>query len=993
MEPERWRRIEDLYHSALEVAEDQRATFVKQACAGDDALREEVESLLAYQKPAQDFIEAPAFEMAARLMAQDKASSPEGDPVFVGRTISHYRVLEKLGSGGMGVVYKAEDARLHRSVALKFLPDEVARDPQALARFQREAQAASALNHPNICTIHEIDYADGITFIAMEFVAGKTLDRLIPRHGLRLNEALKYLVQIADALAAAHKAGIVHRDLKPSNVMMTEQGLVKVLDFGVAKLTESTEPDEDEATRTLKPTTEEGVIVGTVSYMSPEQAEGRKVDARSDIFSFGALLYEMVTGRRAFQGDSQLSTLTAILREEPKPAGQVVEGLPRELERIIGRCLRKSPERRFQAVPDLKVALEELKDESDSGTLGAATAPQRRQRRRLAWTAALLTVVGVFGALWFVRSTVKAPEPTLTAVPLTTYPGFQQEPGFSPDGNQVAFSWDGEKRDNLDIYVKLIDTSGSPLRLTTNPAADYCPSWSPDGRFIAFLRKVSQEKSAVLLIPALGGPERKLAEIFNADFNASAERRLEIQPGGLAAGQNLTWSPDGNSLVISDRDSRREPFALYLLSIETGEKRKLTSPPAQLVGDTSPAFSPDGRTLAFSRRIDYGLGDLYLLAFSDGLRPTGDAKRITFENRGATSPAWTADGHEIVFSAPGGLWRIAASGFTGRTVKPQRLASFGENVIKPVISRRGQRLAYSHLFFNSNIWRLAAPALDGSPSVRDAKSLKPVNSVAPFISSTRDDSAPQFAPDSKRIAFISARSGNDEIWVCDSDGSNSVQLTSFRGPAVTTPRWSPDGARVAFDSNAAGEYDIWVVGANGGKPQRMTTDPSNDGNPSWSRDGRWIYFDSARTGKQQVWKIPANGGEAIPVTRDGGFAPLEAPDGKFLYYVTSLTETNLWKIPVQGGQATKVLEGLSNYLNLAIVDSGVYFVPSRNTAAGSSLQFLSFATNKVRPVANFEKPLDLNSQGGLAASPDGRWILYTQVDQAGSELMLVENFR
>jgi serine/threonine protein kinase len=279
MEPELWRRIEELYLSALQVAEDQRAAFLKEACASDDALREEVESLLAYQKPAQDFIEAPAFEMAARLMAE-KASSPEADSVLVGRTISHYRVLQRLGSGGMGVVYKAEDTRLHRSVALKFLADEVAGDPQALARFQREAQAASALNHPNICTIHEIDCADGITFIAMEFVAGKTLDRLIPRHGLRLREALRYSVQIVDALAAAHKAGIVHRDLKPGNVMMTEQGLVKVLDFGVAKLTESAAPGEDEATRTLKPTTEEGMIVGTVSYMSPEQAEARKVDGR-----------------------------------------------------------------------------------------------------------------------------------------------------------------------------------------------------------------------------------------------------------------------------------------------------------------------------------------------------------------------------------------------------------------------------------------------------------------------------------------------------------------------------------------------------------------------------------------------------------------------------------------------------------------------------------------------------------------------------------------
>jgi Tol biopolymer transport system component len=249
---------------------------------------------------------------------------------------------------------------------------------------------------------------------------------------------------------------------------------------------------------------------------------------------------------------------------------------------------------------------------------------------------------------------------------------------------------------------------------------------------------------------------------------------------------------------------------------------------------------------------------------------------------------------------------------------------------------------------------------------------------------------PQFSPDGKRIAFVSDRSGKAEIWACDSDGSNSIQLTSFRGPSVTTPRWSPDGRYIAFDSDAEGEYDIWMIGANGGKSQRMTTDPANDGNPSWSHDGQWIYFDSARTGEQQVWKIPASGGEAIQVTRDGGFAPLESRDGKFLYYVKSLADTSLWKIPIEGGRGTKVLEGVHDYLDLAIVERGVVFVPTRDPA---SLQFFSFATNKIRPLANFDRPIALGAVGGLSVSPDGRWILCTHFEQAGSELMLVENFR
>ena len=334
---------------------------------------------------------------------------------MIGKTVSHYRILEKLGSGGMGVVYKAEDTKLPRFVALKFLvgahgmrPGEGERrsplhDPVALERFKREARAASALNHPNIITIYDIDEAEGIHYIAMECVEGKTLDRLIARHGLRLNEALKYAVQMATALAKAHAAGIVHRDLKPTNVMVTDDGLVKVLDFGLAKLTEAAPTGDAETAATVEPTTEEGTIVGTVGYMSPEQAEGKPVDARSDIFSFGSVLYEMLTGQRAFQGETKASTIAAILREEPKPLSQAVEGLPREVERLVKRCLRKDPAHRFQHMDDLKVALEELKEESDSGELaetgvGAGLA-RPREGKALPYMRWALVVGGALTAL------------------------------------------------------------------------------------------------------------------------------------------------------------------------------------------------------------------------------------------------------------------------------------------------------------------------------------------------------------------------------------------------------------------------------------------------------------------------------------------------------------------------------------------------------------------------------------------------------------------
>jgi len=280
---------------------------------------------------------------------------------MIGRTLGHYRIVEKLGEGGMGVVYKAQDQHLDRLVALKVLPPDKLTDRERRRRFTQEAKAASALNHPHIITIHDIASDGGIDYIAMEYVAGQTLGELIPRKGLRLNEALKIAVQMADALAKAHSAGIIHRDLTPGNVMATDEGQVKVLDFGLAKLTEAMALADDEPTQTAKPTTDEGTIVGTVAYMSPEQAEGKKVDARSDIFSFGAVLHEVVTGCRAFQGETRASTLAAVLKDEPKPASQVAVGLPREVDRLIRRRLHKDPAHRVQHMDDLGVALEAVR--------------------------------------------------------------------------------------------------------------------------------------------------------------------------------------------------------------------------------------------------------------------------------------------------------------------------------------------------------------------------------------------------------------------------------------------------------------------------------------------------------------------------------------------------------------------------------------------------------------------------------------------------------
>ncbi len=887
---------------------------------------------------------------------------------MTGQTLSHYQILEKLGEGGMGVVYKARDNHLDRLVAVKVLPADRVTDADRKRRFVQEAKAASALNHPNIVTIYDIDQASGVDFIAMEYVSGKPLDQLVPRKGLQLKAALKYAVQMADALAAVHAVGIVHRDLKPGNVMVTESGLVKVLDFGLAKLSEevatpgSTGSEERTLTVPPRPKTEEGVILGTVSYMSPEQAEGRPVDARSDIFSLGSVLYEMVTGRKAFQGETKLSTLTAILNEEPKRVGELVEGLPKEMERIISRCLRKEPSRRFQHMDDVKVELEELKEESDSGTLFApALAGGQRRRLNLVWVAGLVSLLLVAATVvWFIRSTTRSPGPELTAVPLTSLPGIEDFPTFSPDGNQVAFMWNGPNRENFDIYVKLVGPGGQPLRLTSDPAADSCPAWSPDGRSIAFLRELSGGRFAVVLVPPIGGPERKLAEV-------------------PSPGPSVAWSPDGSSLAIIDQEAPNEPArGVFLLSIDTNEKRRLTSG-----NDYCPAFSPDGRTLAFVRRNAGGdSGDIFVLPLSSSLHPQGEPKLVMSLGHSFGRPffglTWTLDGREII-AAPGissvssgSLCRIAADGSGSR----ERLAFTGDEASSPSLSRQGTRLAYARGARDLNIWRLELAAAE-------RKARPPVK----FISTTRSEATAQFSPDGKKIAFYSNRSGNDEIWVCNSDGTSAVQVTSLGGPLCGTPRWSPDGEQIAFDSSPDGHWDIFVVGASGGKPRRLTNEPFFDDSPSWSRDGKWVYFCSNRSGTKQIWRMPPQGGEAIQVTRNGGRIAFESPDGKFVYYTKSDEgKEGLWRMPFAGGEETQVINSvIVGGRAFSIIRDGVYFITG---AQSCTIQFLSFRTHQNEILATVENPVN-----DLTVSPDGRSILYTQRDQSGSDLMLVENFR
>jgi predicted Ser/Thr protein kinase len=572
MNSDRWKQVDGLLQSALERPPGERSEFLRKACAGDKELEQEVRSLLASQQEAGSFLESPAIEVAARDQeATETIRSP------IAQTISHYRILEKLGAGGMGVVWKARDTRLDRFVALKFLPAAKMSDPERKRRFVQEARAASALNHPNIITIYDIDQADGADFIAMEFVPGKALDRLISRKGLRLNEALQYAIQVADALAAAHAAGIVHRDLKPGNVMVSENGCVKVLDFGLAKLIERGGVSELARTETIEqaPKTEEGMVVGTVSYMSPEQAEGKKVDARTDIFSFGAVLYEMITGTRAFVGDSILSIMSAILRDEPKPAAEIVLGFPRELDRIVTRCLQKDPNRRYQHAGDLKIDLQRVVEELVAG--GSAIGeemPGKRSVSRWLWLAATAACVAVSFAVGWRLQGPPAEQPPWNLTRLTSDAGLSNVAALSPDGKLVAYSSDRSLDGERDLYIKQV-AGGQPIRLTSDGAGNTTPDFSPDGSKIVF--RSNRDGGGIYEIPAFGGEARLLAR----------------------DGLNPRFSPDGSQVaywVGTPGVAAAVPGsgAVWVVPVAGGQPQRVGS---NFTSARLPIWSPDGKRL------------------------------------------------------------------------------------------------------------------------------------------------------------------------------------------------------------------------------------------------------------------------------------------------------------------------------------------------------------------------------------------------------------
>jgi Tol biopolymer transport system component len=709
--------------------------------------------------------------------------------------------------------------------------------------------------------------------------------------------------------------------------------------------------------------------VGTFEYMSPEQVRAEELDARTDLFSFGVVLYEMATGQPAFSGRTSALIFDAILHKAPTSPVRLNPEVPLKLEEIINKALEKDRDLRYHSAGDLRADLKRLKRDTESGRAGAVAAVSpsataiRTSPLQGRWAIALtaVTLVAVIGAAigyHFFRLASKAPAPPMNVVPFTAFPGHQDYARFSPDGKQIAFAWDGEKEDNWDIYVKLIGTE-RPLRLTTDPGQDSRPAWSPDSRYIAFLHQ-TENKEVLHVVPALGGPERKL--------------ETPGVGGALRQSESYDWSPDGKYLLYADRRPNQAPPTLFLLAVDNPDDIRPLTTSAGQTADYAPRFSPNGQTVAFVRCGTYNADDIFLVRIAGG-----EPKRLTFDNASLHGLDWTPDGTYIIFSSErlggsGRLWKVPASGG-----QPEPLSVGQEGALRPALSRDGRFLAYTQMSYNENIWRYEVPRAKG----RSAPPTK-------LIASTYSSHDPQFSPDGKRVVFTSDRSGSWQVWLCDSDGSNPRQLT-FSDRWVGSPHWSPDGREIAFESIPEDHFSVCVVSAEGGRPRRLRPGVSNDSLPKWSVDGKWIYFVSDRTGVFQVWKMPVEGGQAVQVTKKGGFAAFESVDGKALYYAKGPEVPGLWKVPVEGGEETPVIEQLAagHWGSWGLTAEGIYFY----NAGTKAIEFYSFATQKVTQIAKPEKPPASGERQGLAVSPDGRSILWSQVDQSTSNIILVENFR
>ena len=948
MTPERWQQIDRLFHSVLACPSRDRAAFLRQACEGDEFLRVEVESLIESHEQPDSFIDSPADDVAAELLSfVDTKLNP-------GQQIGHYTISSLLGTGGMGEVYLAKDLALGREIALKLLPAEFMGQRERVRRFEQEARAASALNHPNIVTIYEVGRTDSSHFIATEFVDGKTLRQHIAevasRHldggttesRMEINEVLDIASQIASALAAAHTAGIVHRDIKPENIMLRSDGFVKVLDFGLAKLSfqQTTDPSVNNSERigTIVKTNP-GMVMGTVQYMSPEQARGLEVDLRTDIWSLGVVLYEMVTGRVPFSGETSSHVIVSILEHEPPPVSDYINA-PGELTRIISKALNKDRNQRYQKAKDFVSDLKRLKQEFEvndrlqwayqeepksgesassrgesSVTLShhssnAPTLPLEpaRQTSRveyldarlsdhkkatgifLAVFLAVLTMLGLFTVSRLNRSSSKAVTPfqTVNLIKLTNT-GKVKDAVISPDGRYVAYV--AEERGREGIWVRQMSSSDSVEIVPPGEIQYYGGTFSRDSNHIYYIAKERNNTIGVLYrVPAMGGVSVKLV----VDVDGP-----------------ISLSPDGSQLAFVRGSSSGERALMLANSDGTDERKLATRTGYESISFGGPAWSPDGNRIACGVAYADGSGtylNIVAVSVTDGsITPLTNRK---WKKIGRLW--WLADGNGLVFTATdigqsftSQLWYLSPNGVAERI--SQDLQDYhGVSLTSDsgtLVSKQTQTI--------SSLW--IAPN-DEADRAEEILSHKEDNAFYYYYRTRFSWMA------DGQIIYTSLVNGTPSIWVMSAQGTGKKQLTS-NPYGNSFPSVTPDLRYVVFVSDRTGFTNLWRMDRDGGNEKQLTS--GEDDSWAWcSPDSRWMVYHSGIQGKRTLWKLSIDGGSPEQLTDYPSVCPVVSPDGKWIscYY---RPETKApWKlgiIPFGGGPPVKSFDVPQNVLFQSLV--------------------------------------------------------------------------